>query len=77
MNITKFEIFFLCYLKLITMLNYYKIKVWSDEEQIWYPTYYYIVQPQLPRTMGYMYQSVVNKLPTKKEILYKIFRSKL
>jgi len=58
-------------------MKYYKIKVMCPYKQTWIPSYYYIIQPTLPRTMGYMPQSEVNKLPTKKEVLYKVFRSKL
>ena len=57
--------------------KYFKIKEWCPNKYAWIPSYYYIIQPSLPRTTGYMLQSEVNKLPTKREILYKILRSKL
>ena len=59
------------------MLNYYKIKEWCPERNKWVPNYYYIVKPILPRTIGYIVQSNIDKLPTKKDILHKIFRCKL
>ena len=57
--------------------KYFKIKEWCPDKYKWIPSYYYIIKPSLPRTTGYMPQSVVNLLPTKREILHKIFRSKL
>ena len=57
--------------------KYFKIKEWCPDEKAWTPSYYYIIQPSLPRTTGYMLKSEVNKLPTKREILRKIVKSKL
>ena len=72
-------VFFKIKYNMNTTMNtkYFKIKEWCPDEKAWTPSYYYIIQPSLPRTMGYMPQSVVDKLPTKKEVLYKVFRSKL
>ena len=48
-------------------MNYYKIKQWCPESQNkWIPTYYYIVKPILPRTIGYIVQSNIDKLITNK-----------
>ena len=59
------------------MLSYFKIKVWSEEESKWIPSYYYFKLPILPRTIGYMCQLEINKLPTREELLKNIYRSKL
>ena len=59
------------------MLPYFKIKVWSTEESKWMQSYYYLKLPILPRTIGYMCQSDIENLPTKEEVINKIYRVKL
>ena len=59
------------------MLHYFKIKVWSTEESKWIPSYYYLKLPILPRTIGHMCQFEIDNLPTKEEIINKIYRTKL
>lgn len=59
------------------MLSYFKIKVWSEEENRWIPSYYYLKNPKLPRTIGYMCQSDIENLPTKEDVINKIYRVKL
>ena len=59
------------------MQSYFKIKVWLEEEKRWKPSYYYIKTPKLLRTIGYMCQSEIDNLPTRVEVINKIYKAKL
>ena len=59
------------------MKSYFKIKVWSDEESKWIPSYYYLKLPILPRTIGYMCQLEIDNLPTREDVIKNIYRAKL
>ena len=59
------------------MLSYFKIKVWSNEESKWIPSYYYFKPGIIPRTIGYMCQEDIDNLPTKNNIINKIYKAKL
>ena len=58
-------------------VNQTKIKVWDEEEQRWRAGYYYHIPSLLSRTIGYMCQDEIDRLPTRKELLLKVFRAKL
>ncbi len=53
------------------------IKVWSEEENRWTPSFYYFKPSMLPRTVGYMCQRDINDLPTRAEVIKNIYRAKL
>ena len=59
------------------MQSYFKIKVWSEEEKRWIPSYYYFKLGTLPRTIGYMCQEDIDNLLTKEEVINKIYKAKL
>ena len=59
------------------ILDQLMIKFWSEPENRWIPSYYYYKPSMLPRTIGYMYQEDIDNLPTKDEVVRKIFRAKL
>ena len=58
-------------------MNQYKIKVWCEHTKKYMAGYYYIGNPILPRTIGYMYQCDIDGLPTESEVKDRIYRSKL
>ena len=53
------------------------IKVWSEEEKRWIPSYYYFKPGLIPRTVGYMCQEDIDGLPTREEVIKNIYRAKL
>ena len=59
------------------IMNQKMIKVWSEEENRWIPSYYYFKPGFLPRTVGFMCQHDINNLPTREEVIKNIYRAKL
>ncbi len=70
--------------------NTHMVKQWIEEDKFisqdgdlviikahWCPTYFYIVKPRLQRTIGYMCNESIDMLPTKKDILLRLYRSRL
>ena len=57
--------------------KYFKIKVWCPVKYKWIPSYYYFKPGILPRTIGYMCQEDIDNLPTKNNIINKIYKAKL
>lgn len=54
-------------------MEYYIIKYKPKGEENWHATIFYpFEKPRLPRTIGYMSQTSIDSLPTKKEILQKL-----
>ena len=68
-----------CYSKHYKM-EYYKIKFKQEDPKAslkdkdkWFATIFYpFKQPVLPRTIGYMTQSSIDALPTRKEIIMQL-----
>jgi len=51
-------------------MEYYKIKFKHEGKGKWSATYFYpFKKPSLPRTIGYIPQSCIDDLPTRKEII--------